>query len=137
LASGLLSGKYQPGTSFAHGNDVRSHCDEAELQARLRRRQEIQQREVLPNVPMAPWALAWCLQHPAVTCVIPGCKTVEQIEMNASVADLEMVREDHPQAVIKGNDEDQGAEGAKGTHHPLSFLNSVIFPINGLRPNCP
>jgi aryl-alcohol dehydrogenase-like predicted oxidoreductase len=40
---------------------------------------------------MASWALAWCLQHPAVTCVIPGCKTIEQVELNASAADLEMV----------------------------------------------
>jgi aryl-alcohol dehydrogenase-like predicted oxidoreductase len=61
--------------------------------------QQIQQREVPPNVPMATWALAWCLQHPAVTCAIPGCKTVAQVEMNASAADLDLVREDHPQAV--------------------------------------
>jgi hypothetical protein len=33
---------------------------------------------------MATWALAWCLQHPAVTCVIPGCKSVDrQVEANA------------------------------------------------------
>lgn len=50
------------------------------------------------GVPMAPWALAWCLQHPAVTCVIPGCKSVEQVVSNASAADLDLVRDDHPQA---------------------------------------
>jgi aryl-alcohol dehydrogenase-like predicted oxidoreductase len=49
-------------------------------------------------VSMAPWALAWCLQHPAVTCVIPGCESVEQVESNASAADLDLVRNDHPQA---------------------------------------
>jgi len=59
--------------------------------------QQIQQEEVPDGVPMAPWALAWCLQHPAVTCVIPGCKTVEQVESNASAAELELVRDDHPQ----------------------------------------
>jgi aryl-alcohol dehydrogenase-like predicted oxidoreductase len=48
---------------------------------------------------MAQWALAWCLQHPAVTCVIPGCKTVEQVEANARAADMPMVADDHPQAV--------------------------------------
>jgi len=48
---------------------------------------------------MAAWALAWCLQHPAVTCVIPGCKSVEQVEANAAAADLPMVRADHPQAI--------------------------------------
>ncbi|MBI1876665.1 MAG: aldo/keto reductase, partial [Chloroflexi bacterium] len=100
LASGLLSGKYQPGATFTHGNDVRSHRDDAEMQARLKQAQEIQQTEVPSGVAMAPWALAWCLQHPAVTCAIPGCKTVEQVEINASAADLAMVREDHPQAII-------------------------------------
>ncbi|MFS8629682.1 MAG: aldo/keto reductase, partial [Bacillales bacterium] len=31
---------------------------------------------------------AWCLQHPAVTTVIPGCKNPEQVEMNAKAAHL-------------------------------------------------
>jgi len=57
--------------------------------------QEIARQEVPPGVPMAAWALAWCLRHPAVTCVIPGCKTVEQVEMNASAANL--VSAGHPQ----------------------------------------
>ena len=47
----------------------------------------------------ATWALAWCLQHAAVTCVIPGCKSVEQVEANARAAELDLVRDDHPQAV--------------------------------------
>jgi aryl-alcohol dehydrogenase-like predicted oxidoreductase len=50
------------------------------------------------GVAMAPWALAWCLQHPAVSCVVAGCKSVEQLESNASAAVLDMVRNDHPQA---------------------------------------
>jgi aryl-alcohol dehydrogenase-like predicted oxidoreductase len=40
---------------------------------------------------MAAWALAWCLQNPAVTCVIPGCKSVEQLDLNASAAELDLV----------------------------------------------
>lgn len=99
LASGLLSGKYQPGTEFTQPDDVRSRQDKDELEQKLQLVRDIQQSEVPPNTPMAAWALAWCLQHPAVTCVIPGCKTVEQIELNASAADLAMVRADHPQAV--------------------------------------
>jgi aryl-alcohol dehydrogenase-like predicted oxidoreductase len=58
----------------------------------------IKQREVPAGVAMAPWAIAWCLQHPAVTCVIPGCKSVEQVESNASAAELELVSAAHPQA---------------------------------------
>lgn len=99
LASGLLSGKYRPGTTFTQADDVRSRQDQVELQARLKVVQEIQQHEVPAGIAMGPWALAWCLQHPAVTCVIPGCKTIEQVDMNASAADLELVRDDHPQAI--------------------------------------
>jgi aryl-alcohol dehydrogenase-like predicted oxidoreductase len=98
LASGLLSGKYQPGMQFTKGDDVRSLHDRDQVQRDLQLVREIQQAEVPDGVAMAPWALAWCLQHPAVTCVIPGCKTVEQLESNASAADLDMVRAGHPQA---------------------------------------
>ncbi len=88
LASGLLSGKYQPGAEFTQSDDVRSRQDKADIQAKLKQVQEIQQNEAPPDVPLAAWALAWCLQHPAVTAVIPGCKTIEQVELNASAADL-------------------------------------------------
>ena len=99
LASGFLSGKYKPGTRFTKKDDIRSLHDEQKVQDRLKLVQEIQQTEVPAGVPMAAWALAWCLQHPAVSAVIPGCKTVEQVNSNANAADLDMVRDDHPQAV--------------------------------------
>jgi myo-inositol catabolism protein IolS len=99
LASGFLSGKYQPGAEFTNKDDIRSLQSQQEVQKNLKLVQEIQKTEVPQGVAMAPWALAWCLQHPAVTCVIPGCKSVEQVESNASAADLDMVRDDHPQAL--------------------------------------
>jgi myo-inositol catabolism protein IolS len=99
LASGFLSGKYKPGAEFSDQDDVRSLQDKEEVQKNLELVQQIQRTEVPESVPMAPWALAWCLQHAAVTCVIPGCKTVEQVESNASAADLALVRDDHPQAL--------------------------------------
>lgn len=102
LAGGLLSGKYKPGTQFDDPSDVRSRRDKQRIQERLEQVQEIGQTEVPEGVEMAPWALAWCLQHPAVSCVIPGCKTVEQVESNASAADLDLVRDDHPHAVVRG-----------------------------------
>ncbi len=91
LASGLLSGKYRPGSEFTHPDDVRSQQNKAEIEAKLNQAALIQQTEVPAGVTMAAWALAWCLQHPAVTCVIPGCKTVEQLELNASATDLALV----------------------------------------------
>jgi myo-inositol catabolism protein IolS len=99
LASGFLSGKYKPGDEFTDEADVRSLRDNEEIQKTLAKVQEIKEYEVPEEAPMATWALAWCLQHPAVTTVIPGCKTTEQVEMNARAANLDLVSEEHPQAV--------------------------------------
>ncbi len=87
LASGYLSGKYAPGARFPP-NDVRALRDPAEEDAKLREVAAIAAREVPPGVPMAAWALAWCLRHPAVTCVIPGCKDPDQVRANASAAEF-------------------------------------------------
>ena len=93
LASGYLSGKYKPGANFDSG-DVRSTHDRQKTREKLEEVQRIAQTEVPPGVGMAQWALAWCLRHDAVACVIPGCKNVQQVESNAAGADL--AREDHP-----------------------------------------
>lgn len=95
LASGYLSGKYRPDAVFGE-RDVRRYDEEREKKLRLV--EEIRRTEVPEGVDMAQWALAWCLQHPAVTCVIPGVKNVEQVEANAKAAELDLVRDDHPQA---------------------------------------
>ena len=99
LASGYLSGKYRPDATFDDPNDVRSRHDRETVQHKLEEAERIRREEVPDGIDMATWALAWCLQHPAVTCVIPGCKSVEQVEANARAADLDLVRDDHPQAV--------------------------------------
>jgi aryl-alcohol dehydrogenase-like predicted oxidoreductase len=97
LASGFLSGKYKPGVVFGP-DDVRSGKTPRELKKTLREVEQIAKSEVPANVPMAQWALAWCLQHPAMTAVIPGCKSVEQVRSNAAAAELPMVLDNHPQA---------------------------------------
>jgi len=97
LASGYLSGKYKPGAQF-EANDVRNRHDQEQRDEKLRLVEQIRRTEVPAGVSMAEWALAWCLQHPAVTCVIPGCKDVEQVQSNARAAELDMVSDDHPQA---------------------------------------
>ncbi len=97
LASGYLSGKYKPGTTFDDSTDVRSRHDREVVQRRLEEVADIQQHEVPAAVDMATWALAWCLKHPAVSCVIPGCKNPAQVEANAAAADL--VEKSHPQTV--------------------------------------
>lgn len=95
LASGYLTGKYKPGDRFKEG-DVRARRDIKQLDEKLKEVERIREKEVPPGVDMAQWALAWCLQHPAVAAVIPGCKDLAQVEANAAAADMEMVKEDHP-----------------------------------------
>ena len=99
LASGFLSGKYGEDSKFP-GTDVRSSWQDGDEWQEIFREVERFKKEFPKGVPMAQWALVWCLQHPAVTCVIPGCKNVEQVESNALAAELQMVGDDHPQAAL-------------------------------------
>jgi myo-inositol catabolism protein IolS len=87
LASGYLSGKYKPGVTFSP-DDVRSKHDSEETAKLLHQVEDIRRSEVPEGVPMATWALSWVLRHPAVTAVIPGCKSPEQVELNAEAAHL-------------------------------------------------
>jgi aryl-alcohol dehydrogenase-like predicted oxidoreductase len=87
LASGLLSGKYQPGASFP-ANDFRSTFEAEKLKRDLEEVERLRKTEVPPGVPMGQWAIAWCLKNPAVSTVIGGCKNPEQVRANAAAADL-------------------------------------------------
>lgn len=95
LASGYLSGKYATGATFA-ANDVRSRHDAQQRDEKLKQVEDIRRNEVPEGMDMAVWALAWCLKHDAVTTVIPGCKSPEQVVANAAAADY--VSDNHPQA---------------------------------------
>ncbi len=87
LASGLLTGKYKPGATFS-ANDVRSAFDAGKMQRHLAEVERLQKLELPAGVPMANWALAWCLQEPLVSSVICGCKNPGQVRANASAAGL-------------------------------------------------
>ena len=94
LASGLLSGKYESGSTFPE-NDVRAHRERSALEDMLREVERIRREELPEGMFLSSWALTWCLKHPAVSCVIPGCKSVQQVLQNAQSADLP--EEAHPQ----------------------------------------
>ena len=87
LASGLLTGKYKPGATFPP-NDVRTTFEAGKLQRDLAEVERLQKAEVPPGVPMAQWAIAWCLKNPIVSAVICGCKNPEQVRTNAGAAEL-------------------------------------------------
>lgn len=98
LASGLLSGKMTPQTSFT-ADDHRNYnrygdsFDVGETFSGVDFEIGLQAVEALrPLVPagmsMAQLALRWILMHPAVTTTIPSAKNPEQARQNAAAADL-------------------------------------------------
>jgi aryl-alcohol dehydrogenase-like predicted oxidoreductase len=87
LASGLLTGKYKAGATFA-ANDVRSNFSAEKMQRDLAEVERLQKTEVPAGVSMANWAMAWCLQDPLVSSVICGCKNPGQVKANAQAAEL-------------------------------------------------
>lgn len=91
LASGLLSGKYKSGHTFPSG-DFRSSFTPERLERDLAGVDHLRATEVPTGIPMAQWALAWCLRNPAVSAVIPGCKDPAQVRSNAAAADLILPR---------------------------------------------
>jgi len=91
LASGFLSGKYSKGTRFGP-DDFRSRKTSRELDAMAADAMKVRAEEVPTGVPMAAWALSWCLRNPAVTAVIPGCKSAEQVSENAKAVELLKVK---------------------------------------------
>lgn len=82
LASGFLTGKYQPGHVFAE-NDVRSHRPQEGRDTEIQLALEVL-KEKPAELPAAVWANQWCLQTQSVSTVIPGIKNLSQLEMNAA-----------------------------------------------------
>jgi aryl-alcohol dehydrogenase-like predicted oxidoreductase len=87
LASGILSGKFKPDVAFP-ANEYRGSIDREKLKRDLEEVEFLRKTEVPEGVPMAQWALAWCLKNPVVTTVIPGMKNAGQARANAAAADL-------------------------------------------------
>jgi myo-inositol catabolism protein IolS len=87
LASGFLSGKYRKGATFPPG-DFRSTMSREKIERDLAEVERLGATELPKGVPMAQWALAWCLRAPLVSAVIPGCKDAAQVRANAASVDL-------------------------------------------------
>jgi aryl-alcohol dehydrogenase-like predicted oxidoreductase len=85
LARGLLSGKFKAGETIPPEQQWRRPTGDR-LQLRLRRIEQLRflERE---RQNMAQAALRWLLAQPGVHCVIPGARTVEQLEANIGAID--------------------------------------------------
>jgi aryl-alcohol dehydrogenase-like predicted oxidoreductase len=98
LSSGLLSGKITRETKFApddhrnfnrHGEqfDRGETFSGIDLDVALEAVEEIR-KVVPPDVSMANFALRWILDHPAVSCVIPGARNETQVAQNSQASAL-------------------------------------------------
>ena len=101
LARGLLTGKYRTDSAFPEGDFRGGWQQEGRLDTLLHQVARVQ--EIMGNrgPSLAQMALRFVLGHPAVSAVIPGAKTPEQVAANAAVSgmgplmgeDLEALRE--------------------------------------------
>ncbi len=114
LASGMLAGKFAKESTFAatdhrHFNRDGESFNVGETFAGVPWELGLEVVEQFrPLVPtgatMAQWALRWCLDHPAVTVVIPGAKHPEQARQNAASSDLAAIpveTHQHIQAIFE------------------------------------
>ena len=98
LASGLLTGKLKPASTFApddhrlfnrHGEsfDVGETFSGVDYQTGLQAVEAL--RALVPGgMSMTQFVLRWILMFPAVTCAIPGAKRPEQVEENFRASDF-------------------------------------------------
>lgn len=111
LASGMLTGKLRPDSTFAaddhrnfnrHGEqfDVGETFSGVDYQTGLEAVEQI--RKLLPaGVSMSQFALRWILMFDAIACAIPGGKRPEQVADNSGASDLPPLAEETMEA-IKG-----------------------------------
>jgi len=86
LARGLLTGKYRPDSTFPEGDFRGRWQQEKRLDTVLHQVARVQEIVGDRSPSLAQTALRFVLGHPAVSTVIPGAKTPEQVEANAAAS---------------------------------------------------
>ena len=109
LASGMLTGKMRPDTTFEatdhrefnrHGEkfDVGETFSGVDYETGLKAVEELK-AVCPPGWTLTQFALRWILMHDAVTCAIPGAKRPQQAEENCAAADLPAISAEAMEAV--------------------------------------
>lgn len=86
LASGFLTGKFNKNVKFKK-DDHRSRLLNNEIRKMVDKVEKIRHIAEEKNRTLAQFALQFCLQNNAVSVVIPGAKTPQQLEENAKASD--------------------------------------------------
>jgi aryl-alcohol dehydrogenase-like predicted oxidoreductase len=93
LASGLLTGKFRPDTIFTRDDVRQNFLTPKRLEEVLPRVDEAKSIIGGTARSLAEGALRFTLADDAVSTVIPGAKSVRQVEMNASVDEVRIPQE--------------------------------------------
>ena len=92
LLFGLLSGKFNPKSTFGKNDHRKFNLSPEKLSAYLEDFESYQSVfEKYPNYSPAQLCLRFCISHPACHVVIPGGKTQSQVQENAVASDLDFI----------------------------------------------
>lgn len=97
LASGLLTGKYHGVAEFDNG-DIRKGNPDFTGQRYAEIIKAVDQVKPIANdhnATIAQTLLAWYMQNPLISVVIPGAKKPEQVESNAKSLDVELTEQEY------------------------------------------
>ena len=86
LASGFLTGKYTHPSHPFDPTDVRSGLSKEDVRWRIESARKLSPLDALPGGLVCS-ALRFCLSHPGITTVIPGMRSVRQVEENVRAAE--------------------------------------------------
>jgi len=92
LASGFLAGKYGLDVVFG-ADDHRSQFSREKIQGYVRQVEKLRELVADGSRTLAQLALQFCLTNPAVSVVIPGAKTPEQLRQNTMASELGLLSE--------------------------------------------
>lgn len=85
---GALTGKYEPSHRFPEDDFRHDYFAGDRLERTLRRAKAIERDLAESGFSLPQMALKFVLAHPAVSCVIPGIRSVAQARANCAVSDL-------------------------------------------------
>jgi len=87
---GALTGTLRPGAQF-HPDDWRGAYFTPERLAEIDRRVRALEQHLDPETPNLPLlALRFCLHHPAVSSVLPGMRSIQNVEANIQAPDVRL-----------------------------------------------
>jgi aryl-alcohol dehydrogenase-like predicted oxidoreductase len=100
LASGALAEDWSEETHF-HRKDWRRRVFRGDLLLQTMRRVEMIKALVDSSLPLAQFALRFCLSHPAISAVIPGIREKSHARCNLTVLEQEVLSQDTLNRITK------------------------------------